>query len=183
MKKVFLIALALLFAQSFAQDDKVLIAYFTWSGNSKNIATQISKQINGEAFEIVSEKSYPDDIRKCREQAKTELKKQERPKLKTSVEDFSKYKTVILVYPNWWGTIPMPMASFIESYDFAGKTLIPICTHMGSKFGNSIGDIKKLAPKAKIGEGFHIRGLEDENSLNKKISDLLKNNKTVVWRL
>jgi flavodoxin len=80
------------------------------------------------------------------------------------------------VYPNWWGTIPMPVASFLESYDLAGKTLIPICTHLGSKFGNSIEDIKKLAPKAKLGEGFQIRGLEDENSLNKNINDLLKNN-------
>ena len=176
MTKIFLPLVAFLFAQSFAQNDKILIAYFTWSGNSKKIAKQISEQIGSDVFEVVPEKSYPEDYRKCTEQAQAELKKQERPKLKTKVENFSKYKTVILVYPNWWSTIPMPIASFLESYDFAGKTLIPICTHMGSRFGNSIDDIKKLAPKAKLGEGFHIRGLEDENSLNKNISDLLKNN-------
>jgi flavodoxin len=176
MKKVFLPIMALFIEQSFAQNDKILIAYFSWSGNSKKIAKQISEQINSEVFEIVPEKSYPAEYRECTEQAKTELKKQARPKLKTSVEDFSKYKTVILIYPNWWGTIPMPVATFLESYNFADKALIPICTHLGSKFGKSIDDIKKLAPKAKLGEGFQIRGLEDEDSLNKKISDLLKNN-------
>jgi len=183
MKNIVLLTLTLICLggrmESLAQTEsnKILIAYFTWSGNSKKIAEQISKEINSDVFEIVSEKGYPEEYIACTEQAKTELQNQERPKLKTNLEDISKYKTVILVYPNWWNTIPMPVATFLESHNFADKTLIPICTHLGSRFGTSINDVKRLAPKAKIGEGFHIRGLEDESSFSKKVSDLLKNNK------
>jgi flavodoxin len=175
--KNLLTSLAVLFfaSSSLAQDSETLIAYFTWSGNSKEIARQIGLQHKGDVFEIVPEKSYPTDASQCIQQAKDEHKKQARPKLKTSVEDISKYKTIILIYPNWIKTIPMPVASFLEQHDFANKTLIAICTHGGDKFGNSISDIKKLAPKAKVVEGFHNLRLEGDN-LNMKITNMLKNN-------
>lgn len=64
--------------------------------------------------------------------------------------------TVILGYPNWWASIPMPTASFLEEYDFSGKTIIPFCSHGGGRLGQSLTAIAKLAPDAAVGEALSI---------------------------
>jgi len=73
-----------------------------------------------------------------------------RPELTNTVENMESYDVIYLGYPNWWGTMPMAVFTFLESYDFSGKTIIPFCTHEGSGIGNSERDIKKLCPKAKV---------------------------------
>jgi len=73
------------------------------------------------------------------------------------------YDVIFMGYPNWWGTIPMPMYTFLDEYNFSGKTIIPFCTHKGSQMGNSVNDIKKLCPNAKVLDGLAIRG---ENAVN-----------------
>ncbi len=66
------------------------------------------------------------------------------------------YDVILLGYPNWWASIPMPIASFLESYDFSGKTIIPFCSHGGGRFGQSLTAIAKLAPDANMGIGLPI---------------------------
>ena len=70
-----------------------------------------------------------------------------------SIED---YDVILLGYPNWWASIPMPVASFLELYDFSGKTILPFCSHGGGRFGQSLTAIAKLAPEALLGEGLSV---------------------------
>jgi len=79
-------------------------------------------------------------------------------KLTGRVDGMDEYDVVFLGYPNWWGTMPMPVFTFLEAYDFTGKTIVPFCTHGGSGMGHSEGDIKKLCPAAKIAKGLAIHG-------------------------
>ena len=79
-----------------------------------------------------------------------------RPELTGHIENMDDYDTIILGYPNWWASIPMPIASFLEEYDFSGKRIIPFCSHGGGRFGQSLTAIAKLAPDADMGEGLSV---------------------------
>jgi len=79
-----------------------------------------------------------------------------RPAISGSVENMEQYDIVIIGYPNWWASIPMPIASFLEEYDFSGKTIVPFCSHGGGRFGQSLTAIAKLAPNAELGEGLSV---------------------------
>lgn len=136
----------------------VLVAYFSHSGNTRMIAEQIHKNAGGKMFEIVPVKSYPSDYDTVVEQAKKEFDMEFMPRLKTKVTDMNSYAMVIIGYPNWWGTVPRPVAAFLSEYDFAQKTIAPFCTHEGSGMGRSVSDIRNLCPKATILEGLAIRG-------------------------
>ena len=99
--------------------------------------------------------------------AKQELRSNARPKLKSQVSDMKVYEVIFLGYPNWWGTMPMVVHTFLESYDFSGKTIIPFCTHEGSGLGKSVKDITKLCPKtnvinAKSFQGGGVTNAKDE---------------------
>ena len=83
------------------------------------------------------------------------------------------YNVVFVGYPNWWGTIPMPVATFLSEYDFSGKDIVPFCTNEGSRFGQSITDIKKLCPKSTILNGLAIRGGDVRNAQS-KVSEWLR---------
>ena len=137
---------------------KILVAYFSHSGNTREIATQIHKRVGGDIFEIVTVKPYPKVYRECTDLAKKELESNARPQLAKDIANMASYDLVFIGYPNWWGTIPMALFTFLEKYDFAGKTIIPFCTHEGSALGHSVQDITKLAPKAKLLEGLAVRG-------------------------
>ena len=80
------------------------------------------------------------------------------------VEDMERYDTVYVGFPNWWGTMPMAVHAFLESYDFAGKTLVPFCTHEGGGMGDSVRDIRRLCPGATVLEGLAVRGSEADRS-------------------
>jgi flavodoxin len=90
--------------------------------------------------------------------AQREKRENARPELTEKVVDIDSYDTIILGYPNWWGTIPMAICTFLESYDFSGKIIAPYCTNEGSGMGSSERDIKKLCPNSKILAGLAIRG-------------------------
>jgi flavodoxin len=137
---------------------KILVAYFSHSGNTRVIAEQIHSLVGGELFEIVSVNPYPTDYNACVERAQKEQKASARPKLKVKLENAKSYDIVFIGYPNWWGSFPMPVATFLEENDFSGKTLIPFCTHEGSRLGRSVEDLTKMCPKSKILEGLAIRG-------------------------
>ena len=135
---------------------KVLIAYFSWGGNTRGIAEEIQSQTDADLFEIELVTPYSDDYNTVLDQAQHDQNIQARPKIKDQVEDFEQYDTVILGYPNWWASIPMPIASFLEEYDFSGKTIIPFCSHGGGRFGQSLTAIAKLAPDAVMGEPLSV---------------------------
>jgi flavodoxin len=150
-----------------------LTAYFSHSGNTQAIAHQIHEIVGGDIFEIVSVDHYPTDYNEVVEQARRELDKEYRPRLKTKVENMDSYTTVFTGYPNWWGTIPRPVAAFLSDYDFSGKTIAPFCTHEGSALGRSVADIKKLCPQSTVLEGFPVRG-SDVTTAKNKVSGWLR---------
>lgn len=137
-------------------DGDLLIVYFSWSGNTRGVAEEIQRQTGADLFEIQLETPYPNDYNAVLEQAQQEQNEQARPALANHVENMDQYSTILLGYPNWWASIPMPIASFLEEYDFSGKTILPFCSHGGGRFGQSLTAIAKLVPDATLGEGLAI---------------------------
>ena len=137
-------------------DGKILIAYFTWSGNTQGIAYEIQKQTGAEIFEIEPEKPYSENYNTVLREAQRDQRRQARPELKNHVKNFDDYDVIMLGYPNWWASIPMPVASFLEEYNFDGKIIMPFCSHGGGRFGQSLTAIAKLAPKAVITDGLSV---------------------------
>jgi flavodoxin len=166
MKRVLLFTLTLfctggLTLQAQTQPDgKILVAYFSWSGNAKALAGQIAQETGGDLFEIRTVRTYPDTYNECTTAAKQEQDSNARPALSGSVANMAQYNTVFLCYPNWWGTLPMGVFTFLEAYDFSGKTLYPLITHGGSRFGRSLDDIKKLCPRVVLGDGLDISAFD-----------------------
>jgi flavodoxin len=137
---------------------KILVAYFSWNGNTRVIANQIHQSVGGDIFEIKTVNPYPKEYRPTTEVAKQEQEANARPALSTQVNGMDSYDVVFVGYPNWWGTLPMALFTFLEQYDFSGKAIIPFCTHEGSALGRSVIDIKKLCPQSTVLEGLAIRG-------------------------
>ncbi|MDR3134516.1 MAG: hypothetical protein LBU69_00290, partial [Deltaproteobacteria bacterium] len=167
MKTLFLLALFFISCALFAQgalaqagEKKILVAFFSWSGNARVLAQQIAAETGGDLFEIKTVNSYPDNYDECIDVAKKEQNDNARPAIVASVADLGQYGIVFLCYPNWWGTLPMGVFTFLESHDLSGKTVYPVVTHGGSKFGSSLSDLKKLAPKAEIGEGLSVSAFD-----------------------
>ena len=105
----------------FAAPENPLVVYFSWSGNTRGIARLLQQKIGGELVELELVTPYSRDYNTCLEQAKQDQQKGARPELKTRIADMTRYDVIFLGYPNWWGTIPMPVASFLEQYDFPAK--------------------------------------------------------------
>lgn len=137
---------------------KILIACFSWSGNTRAVAEQIAGQTGGDLFAIETVKPYPEQYHACTEAAKRERDNDSRPALKSRVDDMSQYDIVMIGYPNWWGTMPMAIRTFIESYDLSGKTLIPFCTHGGGGIQNCFRDFTAATPSSEHKEGLLVSG-------------------------
>ena len=151
---------------------KCLVAYFSRKGqnyvsgkivdlkvgNTEVVANMIQKIAGGDLFPIESVSAYPKDYTETTEVAKNELRTKARPELTGRVENMKTYDVIFLGYPNWWGTMPMPVYTFLESYDLSGKTIVQFCTHEGSGMGHSEKDIAKACPKATVLEGIAIHG-------------------------
>jgi flavodoxin len=152
---------------------KILVAYFSHSGNTREIANQIHKSTGGDIFEIQTVKPYPDDYDAVVQQAKQELKSGHKPDIKTKIENIKPYDLVFIGYPNWCSTIPAPVMAFLSQYDFSGKTIVPFFTHEGSGLGRSVTDISKLCPKSSLLDGVAIRG-SDVKTAQKKLSEWLQ---------
>lgn len=154
------------------KESKILIAYFSREGNNyvggsivnlpvgntEVAAKMVERLTGGELFKIDPVKKYSGDYTACTEEAQKELRANARPELTAYPESVGQYDTVILGYPDYWGTMPMSVWTFLEKYDFTGKTILPLCTHEGSGMGRSESDIKKLCPGANVGKGLAIRG-------------------------
>ena len=89
-------------------------------------------------------------------EAQEDQHRQARPEIKDLPQSIDEYDVILLGYPNWWASIPMSIATFLESYDFSGKKIVPFCSHGGGRIGQSLTAIAKLAPEANMGEGLAI---------------------------
>ena len=152
---------------------KILVAYFSHSGNTREIANQIHKILGGNIFEIQTVKPYPNDYNAVVNQARQELDSDYKPALKTKIENIKSYDLVFIGYPIWCGTIPAPVKTFLSGYDFSGKTIVPFCTHGGGGPGRSITDISKLCPKSTLLDSFAILGSDVKTAQN-EVSEWLR---------
>ncbi|MCH5344020.1 MAG: NAD(P)H-dependent oxidoreductase [Acetatifactor sp.] len=127
-------------------------------GNAEYLARMAQEATGGDLFLIQTEETYPSDYRKTTNVASDEQADNARPALASHVENMDQYDTIVLIYPNWWGTLPQPLFTFLEEYDFSGKTILPLCTHEGSHMGSSERAIAELCPDAILLDGLSVRG-------------------------
>ncbi|WP_424245206.1 flavodoxin [Elusimicrobium posterum] len=172
MKKIILLALLVMTAAcgsaastaqtnedaNMKENKKILIAYYSKSGNTEQIAKHIQKLTGGDLFEITTDHKYPTEYRPLTEQAKKEIADGFKPKLNKTVSNFADYDIVFIGSPCWWSTVAPAVSSFLSEYDYSGKTVVPFMTHEGSGLGRSVSDIKKLVPSAIMLEGKAFRG-------------------------
>ena len=144
-------------------------------GNTESVAVEIQNQKGADTFRLVPAEPYTDDHDALLDIAQEEQKNGVRSAISGSIENFDSYEVVYLGFPNWWASIPMPIASFLEEYDFEGKTIIPFCSHGGGRFGQSLTAIAKLAPDAVMGEALSVH-YSGGATLNEEISQWLDTN-------
>ena len=130
-----------------------LVVYFSWSGNTENVAKSVQSQTDSDIFEIVPATSYSDDYDTV---AQEEQKENARPAISGSIENIDQYDVVYVGFPNWWGDMPMILYTFFDTYDLSGKTIAPFCTSGGSGLSGTVNEIKSLEPDASVTEGLHI---------------------------
>ena len=140
--------------QNYVSGDMVNLAV----GNTAAVAEIIRQKTDADVFEIKTAKPYPADYRETTEVAKKELREQARPEIVGGVDTMAQYDTIILGYPNWWGTMPMAVRTFLDRHDLSGKVILPFCTHEGSGMGRSESDLKSALPKSIIKPGLPLKG-------------------------
>ena len=139
-------------------EGKTLIAYFSRTGNTLTIASLINRKIGGEIFKIEPVEAYSYDYDETSQRAQQEKNSNARPELAKKIENIEEYDTIFLGYPIWFDTMPMPVYTFLDTYNLDGKTIIPFCTSSSSASGTSITDIKNLEPNANVLSGLSIKG-------------------------
>jgi flavodoxin len=164
MKRIVLIAIMTMFlpdmntqAQT-PSGTKVLVAYFSHSGNTRAMARQIAEATGGDLFEIVPAAAYPAEYGAVVDQAKKEIGGGVRPALKGRLPDVGAYDVIFVGSPCWWSTVAPPVTTFLADCDWAGKTVVPFMTHEGSRMGRSEEDIRKLCAGATLLGGLPLRG-------------------------
>lgn len=143
---------------------KILVAYFSWSGNTKAVAEEIHKQVGGDLIQIVPATAYSETYSVTVAKAKAEQLSGARPAISTKIADFAQYDTIYLGYPNWWGSLPMPVATFVETYKLDGKKVAPFFTHGGGGVQRCLSDLQKLAPNANYTDYLCLSGSSAKNS-------------------
>jgi flavodoxin len=141
-----------------AQSKKILVAYYSWSGNTRTLAQQIQTATGADLFEIKPVKDYPTDFDACTKQADKEIKSNFHPELMAMPTNIESYDIVFVGSPNWWGTIAPPVAAFLTKANLQGKTIVPFCTHGSGGIQHVLTDIVKLAPKSNALNGIGIAG-------------------------
>ncbi len=134
------------------------------TGNTEIVAGIIRDLTGADTFKIEMKNPYSPVYMTCIDEAKKDLRENARPELTSYIDSIDGYDTIILGYPNYWGTIPMAVATFLERYDFDGKTILPLCTNEGSGMGSSERDVKKYAKGADVKKGLSITGSQAANS-------------------
>ena len=151
------------------KDTKILVAYFSHTGenyqvgviekgNTHIVADMIAEATGADEFEIKTVTEYPKTYKEVTDLAKQELAENARPELATKVADMNKYDTIFLGYPIWWSDMPMAVYTFLESYDFNGKTIIPFCTSASEAMTGKEVNIPKIAKGSQIRQGLGVSG-------------------------
>ncbi len=135
-----------------------LVAYFSWSGNTEQMAQIIAEQTGGDLFEIEPATPYTDDYNTLLDIAQQEQAEDARPELAARVENWDSYDVIFVGYPNWWSDAPMAVYTFLESYDWNGKTLIPFNTSSSGGFGRSLSGVEESTSGATVLEVFGLTG-------------------------
>lgn len=158
--------------------NRTLIVYFSrkgenyWDGslkdlskgNTERVAEMIAELTGGQLFEVERAEPYSPSYQGCVKEAAAEAKAGARPQLKGDLENLKDYDTIFLGYPNWCGTMPMVLFTFLEGHDLTGKRIFPFCTNEGSGLGRSQEDLKKLCPGANVGAGLSVKGCQAAES-------------------
>ncbi|MHC5248191.1 flavodoxin [Enterococcus sp. LJL90] len=172
-----------------ATDETILVAFFSRAGENYNVgyvergntellAEMIHDQVGGDLFQIETVETYPESYDSMTEIAQEERTANARPKLATTIENPEQYDVIYLGYPIWWADMPMAMYTFLETYDFSGKTIIPFSTNEGSNLASTISSIQTAQPDATVLEGFTIRGQmaqEEQDEASNRVNDWLEN--------
>lgn len=137
---------------------KVLVVYYSRSGNTRTMAQQIQKATGADLFEIEMKEAYPSDYQQLVDLAKKEISEGVKPALKSMPKELAKYDVIFVGSPCWWSTIAPPVASFLSTADLTGKTVVPFVTHGGSGMAKCETDAAKLCPKAKLLKGLAVSG-------------------------
>ena len=170
---------------------KILIAFFSRAnenyfsgamryvkvGNTEIVCGIIKDLIEADSFKMEMKEPYSPVYMTCIDEAKRDLRANARPELVSMPDSIDAYDTVVLAYPNYWGTMPMAVFTFLEAFDFSGKTILPLCTNVGSGMGGSVKDIKKTCPGSTVLKGQAIRGNDCQNrqdSVRKTVNDWLE---------
>lgn len=151
-------------------DSKALIVYFSRTGENYNVgnvevgntaimASYMKEYLNADSFEIVPVNKYPDSYDECLKVATKEKNEDARPAIESKLDDISKYDTIFIGYPIWWGSIPQIVYTFMEEYDLSGKTIIPFNTHEGSGSAGTYNTIKNKLSKSTVNtNGLALQG-------------------------
>lgn len=127
-------------------------------GNTEVAAGMIQELTGADVFQIEPLQAYAKNYNDCIAEAQADQRRDARPELRSYPENLDGYDTIYLGYPNYWGTMPMCVFTFLEHFDFTGKTICPFCTHEGSGMGRSGADIRRLCPGAKVKKGLALHG-------------------------
>ena len=143
---------------------KVLVLYFSQSGNTEAVANIIHNEVGGDIVKLETVQTYPSDYNELVDYAQKEQKQNARPELKTKINNIDQYDTIFFGYPNWWADMPMPLYTFLDEYDLSGKTIAPFITHGGSGLSGTPSKIKKEEPNATVTDGLAVSGSSAKNS-------------------
>ena len=152
---------------------KILIVYYSWSGDTQELAKQIKELVGGTIFRIEPVDKYPRNYQEVLKVSKVEIEDGVKPPLTKSVDDIAQYDSIFVGSPNWYSTIAPPVVTFLSEYDLSGKTVIPFVTHGGGGVSRCITDIKKLVPDSTVLDGFVISGSRTATA-NQKLQEWLR---------
>ncbi len=152
--------------------DKILIAYYSHSGNTSKIAEIIHRKVGGDILRIEPTNPYPRNYNRVVEQAKKEIKSGYAPEIQLQIGDMDSYDKIFIGSPNWWNTMAPPVKSFLLKNDLSGKIVIPFCTHGGGGNGSMFSDMAKECNDSTIKKGFAIYG-DGGSKAEKMITDWL----------
>ena len=137
--------------------ETVLVVYFSHTGTTREVAAYLHELVGGDLVELIPVEPYPEGYSAALDPAKQEQRQNARPAIKDSMEGIEQYDVIYLGYPIWWGTVPMIVYTFLESYDFTGKTVVPFATSGGTGIGQSLKDIRKTIPDAYVRDGLLVK--------------------------
>ena len=139
---------------------KNLVAYFSASGVTRDVASKLNSLVGGDLFEIVPEEKYSsEDLDWTNNESRSSIEMNDsnsRPKISSKIADISQYDRIFIGYPVWWYTFPRIINTFLEEYNFSGKEIVPFCTSGSSGIGSASNDMDKIVPDAKVLEGIRL---------------------------